>query len=88
MATTTGEANFALVRERGADTVIDDRKDDVEAVLHKYDVVLHSRDARTPEASLRVLKSEEQSSRSPGRPIPYSRPRSARPGPSGRSFSC
>jgi len=56
VATTASAANAALVTGLGADVVIDYRKDDVENVLHDYDVVLHSQDAATLAKSLRVLK--------------------------------
>ena len=56
VATTTSADNFDLVKDLGADIVIDYRKDDFESVLHDYDVVLNSQDAKTLEKSLRVLK--------------------------------
>lgn len=56
VATTTGTANVEWVKALGADVVIDYKKVDFESVLHDYDVVLNSQDARTLEKSLRVLK--------------------------------
>ena len=56
VATTTSAANTDLVKRLGADVVIDYRKDDFEAVLHDYDVVVNSQDNATLEKSLRVLK--------------------------------
>jgi len=56
VATTTSAANFDLVRGLGADIVIDYKKDDFEKILHDYDVVLNSQDAKTLEKSLSVLK--------------------------------
>lgn len=56
VATTTSAANFDLVRDLGADIVIDYKKDDFETVLKDYDLVLHSQDAATLEKSLRILK--------------------------------
>jgi NADPH:quinone reductase-like Zn-dependent oxidoreductase len=56
VATTTSNSNFALVKSLGADVVIDYKTQDFEDVLHDYDVVLNSQDARTLEKSLRVLK--------------------------------
>jgi len=56
VATTTSAANAALVQRLGADLVIDYRKDDFEKVLHGYDVVLNSQDAKTLQKSLQVLK--------------------------------
>ena len=56
VATTTSAANFDLVKSLRADIVIDYKKEDFEKVLHDYDVVLNSQDAKTLEKSLRVLK--------------------------------
>ena len=56
VATTTSTANVALVKSLGADVVIDYKKDDFEALLRDYDVVLNSQDQKTLEKSLRVLK--------------------------------
>jgi NADPH:quinone reductase-like Zn-dependent oxidoreductase len=56
VATTTGTGNIDLVRNLGADIVIDYKKDDFETILKEYDVVLNSQDAKTLEKSLRILK--------------------------------
>jgi alcohol dehydrogenase len=56
VATTTSATNFELVKKLGADIVIDYKKDDLENMLHEYDVVLNSQDGKTLEKSLRVLK--------------------------------
>ncbi|EYC50571.1 NADPH:quinone oxidoreductase [Hylemonella gracilis str. Niagara R] len=56
VATTASAANAALVRRLGADVVIDYKTQDIEEVLHGYDVVLHSQDTMALESSLRVLK--------------------------------
>ena len=56
VATTTSTGNVALVKNLGADIVIDYKKDDFEKVLNGYDVVLHSLDGKTLEKSLNVLK--------------------------------
>lgn len=56
VATTTSTANVDLVRNLGADIVIDYKKDDFETVLSGYDVVLNSLGKDTLEKSLRVLK--------------------------------
>ena len=56
VATTTSSANFDLVKSLGADIVIDYRKDDFEAILKDYDVVLNSQNEKTLEKSLRILK--------------------------------
>lgn len=56
VATTTSAANAALVKELGADIVIDYRSQQFEEELSGYDVVLNSLDAKTLEKSLKVLK--------------------------------
>jgi NADPH:quinone reductase-like Zn-dependent oxidoreductase len=56
VATTTSAANIDLVKSLGADIIIDYRKDDFEAILSDYDVVLNSQDTKTLEKSLRILK--------------------------------
>jgi NADPH:quinone reductase-like Zn-dependent oxidoreductase len=56
VATTTGTANTAWVKDLGADVVIDYKREDFEQVLRGYDVVLDSLGGRTLEKSLRVLK--------------------------------
>lgn len=56
VATTTSAANANLVRDLGADVVIDYRTQDFEQVLSGYDLVLHSQDAKALEKSLNVLK--------------------------------
>lgn len=56
VATTTSAKNADLVRQLGADVVIDYKTQDFETVLSGYDLVLNSQDAITLEKSLRVLK--------------------------------
>jgi NADPH:quinone reductase-like Zn-dependent oxidoreductase len=56
VATTTSTTNVAMVKSLGADVVIDYKKDDFEKILHDYDVVLHSQDAKALAKSLNVLK--------------------------------
>jgi NADPH:quinone reductase-like Zn-dependent oxidoreductase len=56
VATTTSAANIDLVKGLGADVVIDYKKDDFEALLNGYDLVLNSQDQKTLEKSLRILK--------------------------------
>jgi alcohol dehydrogenase len=56
VATTTSAENFDLVKNLGADVVIDYKKDDFENILKEYDVVLNSQDKNSLEKSLRVLK--------------------------------
>jgi NADPH:quinone reductase-like Zn-dependent oxidoreductase len=56
VATTTSTANVELVRNLGADVVIDYRKQDFAKVLSGYDVVLNSLGSDTLGKSLGVLK--------------------------------
>jgi NADPH:quinone reductase-like Zn-dependent oxidoreductase len=56
VATTTSSANIELVKNLGADIIIDYKKDDFEAKLKDYDVVLNSQDEKTLEKSFRILK--------------------------------
>ena len=56
VATTTSAANIDLVKNLGADVVIDYKKDDFETMLKDYDVVLNSQDTKTLGKSLKVLK--------------------------------
>jgi NADPH:quinone reductase-like Zn-dependent oxidoreductase len=56
VATTTSGKNTDLVRQLGADVVIDYTTQDFETVLSGYDLVINSQDAATLEKSLRVLK--------------------------------
>ncbi|ASY61999.1 Bifunctional protein: zinc-containing alcohol dehydrogenase [Sinorhizobium sojae CCBAU 05684] len=56
VATTTSTANVDLVRNLGADVVIDYKKENFEDVLSGYDVVLNSLDGDTLQKSLKVLK--------------------------------
>ena len=56
VATTTSTANIALVKELGADVVVDYKKEDFERVLKDYDVVLNSLGPDTLVKSLSVLK--------------------------------
>lgn len=58
VATTTSTTNIDLVKNLGADLVIDYKKEDFAAILKDFDVVLHSiRDAKVLENSLNILKS-------------------------------
>lgn len=56
VATTTSADNFELVKRLGADVVVDYKKDDFEAVLKDYDVVLNSQNIVTLEKSMRILR--------------------------------
>ncbi|MFD9564107.1 NADP-dependent oxidoreductase [Streptomyces sp. NPDC059994] len=56
VATTASTAKVDLVKELGADVVVDYRAQDFETVLDGYDVVLDSLGGETLKKSLRVLK--------------------------------
>jgi len=57
VASTTSTKNFDLVKDLGADLVIDYKTEDFETRLKDYDLVLHSnRDTKVLEKSLRILK--------------------------------
>ena len=70
VATTTSAGNFDLVKRLGADVMIDYRKDDFEAVLNDYDVVLNTLSGATLEKSLHVLKAGGIVVSLPGPPDP------------------
>lgn len=57
VATTTSADNFDMVKNLGADIVIDYKTQDFETILKDYDLVLNSQDGKTLEKSLRILKS-------------------------------
>lgn len=56
VATTASEKSFAMLKDLGADLLIDYKKEDFETILKDYDVVLHSQDTKTLEKSLRILR--------------------------------
>jgi alcohol dehydrogenase len=56
VATTTGTSSIDLVHGLGADVIVDYKKNDFEAQLSDYDLVLHSQDGKTLDKSLRVLR--------------------------------
>jgi NADPH:quinone reductase-like Zn-dependent oxidoreductase len=56
VATTTSTANIDLVKNLGADVVIDYKTQDFSKILSGYDVVLNSLDGATLQKSLAVLK--------------------------------
>lgn len=56
VATTTSTANVELVRNLGADVVIDYKTQDFEQMLSGYDLVLNSQDGKTLAKSLNILK--------------------------------
>ncbi len=57
VATTTSERNKDLVKNLGADLIIDYKTEDFETILREYDLVLHSnKDSKILQKSLRVLR--------------------------------
>jgi alcohol dehydrogenase len=56
VATTTSAANKDLVKNLGADLIIDYKTQDFETILKNYDLALNSQDSKTLEKSLKVLK--------------------------------
>ncbi|MFD9304113.1 NADP-dependent oxidoreductase [Streptomyces sp. NPDC060048] len=56
VATTASTANVGLMKELGADVVVDYKKQAFETLLHGYDVVLDTLGGDTLEKSLQVLK--------------------------------
>jgi len=56
VATTTSAENKELVKNLGADLIIDYKTEDFETILKDYDLVLNSQDSKTLEKSLRILK--------------------------------
>lgn len=70
VATTTGAGNIDWVKALGADVVIDYKKQDFAAVLHDYDVVLHSLGGDTLDKSLQVLRPGGQLISISGPPTP------------------
>lgn len=60
VATTTSTANMALVKDLGADVVVDYKTQDFVDLLRDYDLVLNSQDGKTLDKSLRVLKAGGQ----------------------------
>ncbi len=56
VATTASSASAALVKNLGADVVVDYKTQDFVDVLRDYDVVLNSQDGQTLDQSMRVLK--------------------------------
>ncbi|WP_077416080.1 NADP-dependent oxidoreductase [Chryseobacterium sp. JV274] len=56
VATTAGKASFPMLKELGADVLIDYKTQDFETVLKDYDLVLNSQDTKTLKKSLNVVK--------------------------------
>jgi NADPH:quinone reductase-like Zn-dependent oxidoreductase len=60
VATTAGTNNIGLVKNLGADVVVDYKNEDFATTLRGYDVVLNSQDAKTLDKSFGVLKAGGQ----------------------------
>lgn len=56
VATTASEKSFSMLKNLGADILIDYKTEDFETVLKDYDVVLNSQDTKTLKKSLRILR--------------------------------
>lgn len=56
VATTASSRSFDLLKDLGADVMIDYKNDDFESQLSNYDIVLNSQDKKTLEKSLRILQ--------------------------------
>ncbi len=56
VATTASAANNDLVKNLGADLMIDYKTQDFEMILKDYDLVLNSQDSKTLQKSMKVLK--------------------------------
>lgn len=56
VATTTSAANKDLVKNLGADLIIDYKTQDFEMILKDYDLVLNSQDTKTLEKAITILK--------------------------------
>ncbi len=60
VATTTSSKNIDLVKNLGADVIIDYKTQNFETILFDYDFVLNSQDAETLEKSLKILKPKKK----------------------------
>lgn len=56
VATTASEKSFSMLKNLGADILIDYKTEDFETFLKDYDVVLNSQDTKTLKKSLRILR--------------------------------
>lgn len=70
VATTASEKSFGLLKNLGADILIDYKTQDFEKVLKNYDVVLNSQDPKTLEKSLKILAPNGQAISISGPPTP------------------
>lgn len=56
VATTASEKNFEMLKNLGADQIIDYKKENFEEILSDFDVVLNNQDQKTLEKSMKILK--------------------------------
>lgn len=70
VATTASPKSFDLLKQLGADVVIDYKTQDFEAILKGYDVVLNSQDIKTLEKSLNILNAGGKAISISGPPTP------------------
>lgn len=70
VATTASEKSFKLLKSLGADVLIDYKTQDFETLLKDYDVLLNSKDNKTLEKSINILKPNGQVISISGPPTP------------------
>lgn len=70
IATTASTQSFKMLKELGADLIIDYKTQDFETVLKDYDLVLNSQDTRTLEKSLNILRQGGKAISISGPPTP------------------
>lgn len=70
IATTASEKSFELLKNLGADVLIDYKTQDFETMLKNYDVVLNSQDNKTLQKSINILKPNGQVISISGPPTP------------------
>lgn len=56
VSTTASEKNFDMLKNLGADIIIDYKKENFETTLKDYDVILNSQDSKTLQKSFTILK--------------------------------
>lgn len=70
VATTASEKSFDFLKSLGADVLIDYKKQQFEDMLHDYDFVLNSQDAKTLNKSFEIVKSGGKITSISGPPTP------------------
>ncbi|TRW27211.1 NADP-dependent oxidoreductase [Flavobacterium zepuense] len=70
IATTASVKSFELLKNLGADVLIDYKTQDFESVLKDYDVILNSQDIKTLEKSIKILKAGGKAISISGPPTP------------------